>query len=297
MSRKTPANPGASIRQRLLNHSRESGEAFQDVLVRYGIERLLFRLSRSPHVDRFLLKGARLFTVWDGAPHRPTRDLDLQGIGDLSVDELIGVFRDLAVLKIVPDDGLRFDPASVQAEQIRAEDRYGGIRVTLVATLDDARVPLQADVAFGDVVTPGPEEIIYPTVLEMEAPRLRGIPMATVVAEKFEAMVSLGIGNSRMKDFYDVWFILTRHRPKAPKLRAAIRATFARRETVVPAELPVALSPEFAEDPSKQAQWGAFLRRMGMAKDEAPTLAEVVEVVRKGLMPLVRARSEQGGRA
>src|SRR5262249_34968413 len=137
-------------------------------------------------------------------PHRPTRDLDLLGQGPLGVERLEQVFCDLCLLR-VEDDGLHFDPGSVRGERIREDQQYEGVRVALLARLDNARVPLQIDVGFGDAVTPGVVEVTYPTLLELPVPAVRAYPRETVVAEKFQALVQLGMANSRMKDFYDLW--------------------------------------------------------------------------------------------
>ncbi len=180
------------------------------MLVRYGIERLLYRLSRSDEKDRFVLKGAALFYVWEGGLRRPTRDIDFLAYGDASAAVLADVFRALCTVEVTPD-GLTFDPESVRAEPIRDTQEYGGIRVSLIATLAGARIPLSADIGFGDAVTPRVETANFPTLLDLPAPRIRVYPPETVISEKYEAMVSLGIINTRMKDFYDVWILSEFH--------------------------------------------------------------------------------------
>jgi predicted nucleotidyltransferase component of viral defense system len=195
-------NVAASVRQRLLALSRERIEPFDLTLVRYGSERLLYRLSQSHYVDRFLLKGAMLFRVWTEETHRPTRDIDLLGFGANDTDELAQIFREVSQTDVEPD-GLVFRPETVKAESIREEAAYAGIRITMEAKLENARIPIQVDIGFGDAVTPGPEEVQYPVLLDLPAPRLRSYPVYTVIAEKLEAMVLLGEANSRMKDFYD----------------------------------------------------------------------------------------------
>lgn len=196
-------NIAASVRQRLLERSRQRGEDFQFILSRYASERLLYRLSVSPHREGFVLKGALLFLLWGGELHRPTRDLDLLGFGDSSVAALEKVFRELCATT-VEDDGLVFVAESVVAGQIREDQEYGGVRVKLVAMLERAKIPMQVDIGFGDAITPAARWHNYPTLLDAPPPRLRTYPRETVVAEKLEAMVSLGMSNSRMKDFYDV---------------------------------------------------------------------------------------------
>lgn len=262
MTRK-PTDIGASVRARLLRLAHERGEDFQLVLNRYANERLLYRLASSVHAPHFILKGAALFAVWTGAPHRATRDVDLLGFGDPSAAHVRSVFADLLLLD-VQDDGVRFDPGSLEVGPIREEQEYGGQRVTLTATVSSARVKLQFDVGFGDAVTPPAAVVDFPSLLGFAAPRLRAYPRETVVAEKLEAMVQLGLANSRMKDFYDVVVLARSFDFDGRLLARAIRATFERRKTPFPDALPVALTPTFAADPSKQTQWTAFLRKSGI---------------------------------
>jgi Nucleotidyl transferase AbiEii toxin, Type IV TA system len=197
-------NLPASVHQRLLSRSRENGEDFNLILVRYGIERLLYRLSRSKYADRFLLKGAMLFLVWSGEIYRPTRDVDLLGFGSSDSEDLAQIFREVCLIDVEPD-GLLFNAETVKAEDIREQAAYPGVRVTVQATLGNARISIQVDVGFGDAVTPNPDEIEFPALLDFPAPRLLSYPIYTTVAEKLETMVLLGETNSRMKDFFDVW--------------------------------------------------------------------------------------------
>lgn len=277
----------ASVKALLQNVAATRGEDFNLLLLRYGIERLLFRLSQSPHVDRFLLKGAMLFVVWDEKTHRPTRDLDLLGFGSTEKADLIRVFAAVAAVPVV-DDGIVFDPESVQADDIREDNAYGGVRIRLLGKLGTAEVPVQIDVGAGDVVTPAPESATFPVLLDFPAPKIRTYPVYTVVAEKFEAMVKLGIANTRMKDFYDIWFLARRFEFDGPTLRSAIDATFARRQTNLP-PLPEALTDAFANDPTKQVQWAAFLRRNGLIGPPG-RFGEIVAVLRKFFEPVLRLR-------
>lgn len=287
MKKVQPTNLPASVHQRLLNLSRQRGEDFNVTLTRYGLERLLHRLSQSPHADRFVLKGALLFSVWTGRLYRPTRDLDLLGYGEWSQDGLSQVFREICVADVEPD-GLTFDPDSVRVMEIREDQEYGGQRVQLMARLQNARVSLQIDIGFGDVVTPVAERIDYPTLLGHSALRLRAYPRETVVAEKFQAMVALGMINSRMKDFYDIWMMSRELQFDGKKLAKAIQATFERRRTEIPASVPRALTAEFALERDKAIQWNAFLSRSWL--DVGGTaLAGVVEDLNGFLMPVVVA--------
>ena len=206
MTKKIKKDVAASVRQRLLNLSKDSGEDFNLFLTRYGLERMLFRLSQSEWREQFLLKGAMLFVLWHDVPHRPTRDADFLGFVDPEIDEIRNIFQSLCNLD-VDDDGLIFDPESIRVEEIRENNAYEGIRVKLTGELEKANIVLQIDIGFGDVVTPEPIEIVYPTLLDQKSPRLKAYPVYTVIAEKFEAMVKLGIINTRMKDFYDLWIL------------------------------------------------------------------------------------------
>jgi hypothetical protein len=273
----------ASVRQRLLNLSRERGEAFEYLLNRYGTERLLYRLSQSSSADQFILKGASLFQLWSDELHRPTRDVDLLGHGEPSLQRMSKLFAEICRVE-VEDDGLVFEPNSVKAEQIREDDEYQGIRIKLTAYLEEARVSLQADVGFGDAITPPPEEIEYPTLLDQASPRLKAYPREAVVAEKYQAMVILGMANSRMKDFFDLWILATRFEFQGPVIAKAIRETFARRHTALPNIAPLALTAEFAEDNDKSKQWSAFLLRGNLTHHNL-TLQEVTELLQRFLMP------------
>src|SRR5882672_3570698 len=201
-----PRNIGASVRARLLDRARAERSDFQILLTRYALERLLYRLSVSPHRDRFILKGAMLFVTWVTDPFRPTRDLDLLGHGDNDAEAVAKTFRGICAHRVA-DDGMTFDVIALTAAPIREEVEYGGVRVRTTATIAGARIPIQVDIGFGDAITPAPVEIDYPTMLDAPAPHLRAYPVETVVAEKFEALVMLGMANSRLKDFYDLWLI------------------------------------------------------------------------------------------
>jgi hypothetical protein len=293
MTRKNPKDTAASVRQRLLNLSRQSGEEFQRLLTRYAMERLLDRLSRSEHAPRFVLKGALLFTLWTGELHRPTRDLDLLGFGENSAEGLAEVFRSLCALKVA-DDGLVFSADTVAVEPIREDQEYGGQRVKLEARLGGARIDLQVDVGFGDAITPNAEAVEYPTLLGMEPPRLRAYPRETVVAEKLEAVVKLGMANSRMKDFFDLAVLARSFAFSGPVLRDAIAATFRRRGTAIPTELPIALTDSFAKDRMKLTQWKAFVSRSGLAARAGELGQVVIELAGFLAAPMLAAARGEG---
>jgi predicted nucleotidyltransferase component of viral defense system len=277
-----PRNIGASVRARLLDRARAERSDFQILLTRYALERLLYRLSVSAHRERFILKGAMLFVTWVADPFRPTRDLDLLGYGDNDVEAIADTFRSICA-EPVADDGVVFDHAGLQAAPIREEVEYGGVRVRTTATIAGARIPIQVDIGFGDAVTPAPVEIDYPALLDAPAPHLRAYPVETVVAEKFEALVTLGIANSRLKDFYDLWLIAETFDLDRSVLVTAVRNTFGRRQTALPGETLLGLSDAYAE--TWDHQWRAFLGRERMAA--APQgLAVVVSDLRRFLLPL-----------
>lgn len=285
-----PRNIGASVRARLLDRARAERSDFQILLTRYALERLLYRLSVSPHRDRFILKGAMLFVTWVDDPFRPTRDLDLLGHGDSDAEAIAETFRGICA-QPVADDGVTFDVAALTAAPIREEVEYGGVRVRTTATIAGARIPIQVDIGFGDAVTPAPVDIDYPALLDAPVPKLRAYPVETVVAEKFEALVTLGIVNSRLKDFYDLWLISQTFELRQTTLVDAVKRTFELRGTVLPSDIPIGLTDEFAE--AWAAQWRAFLSRERMAA--APdALATIVADLRVFLMPLVVGMQEEG---
>lgn len=282
-----PKNMGASVRARLTDKARSRGDNVQLFLLRFAIERLIYRLSQSKYSDDFILKGAMLFSLWAKVPYRSTGDLDLLGKGDPAPARIVSIFRELCSLS-VGDDGLVFDADSVTAEPTRAEDEYQGVRVELNATLAGARLRIHIDVGFGDVVTPEAQTISYPTLLDFPEPKLRAYPPETVVAEKLEALVSLGMRNSRMKDFFDLWVVAKTFAFDGLVLADAISATFARRQTAIPAETPVAFTQDFANDTSKQSQWSAFLKRTSLAMAPEP-LPDLLAFVAGFAMPLLEA--------
>lgn len=271
----------ASVRARLLNVAKAQRADFNQVLVRFALERFLYRLTQSPHADRFLLKGALLFTLWYDMPHRATRDADLLGFGASDLQSVAQTFRDIASVPV--DDGMGFDPASVQVEPIRKDDGYGGVRVIVMGELARARCRTQIDVGFGDAVTPAPVDAVYPVLLaNLPAPRLRAYPPCTVVAEKLHAMAVLGMANSRLKDYYDLSVLLEREQLNSDLLAQAIQATFERRGMAVPVALPIGLSDEFARDASRQSLWRAFLSKNDLPDEP---LSAVVERLRRVLGP------------
>jgi predicted nucleotidyltransferase component of viral defense system len=281
-----------AVQVRLVRHAKAIGVDPNLVLTRYGVERFLYRLSRSRHAEQFVLKGALLLLVWLGETLRPTRDADLLGFGELSDDALTQIFREVCAVAVEPD-AVVFRADTVAVSPIREENAYGGRRVILQAELGAARLAIQVDIGIGDAVTPAPEWLEYPSLLDLPGPRLRAYPRETVVAEKLHAMVLFGTGNSRMKDYFDVYALLREGVMDPTVLARAIAATFERRRTSVPIGVPVGLSESFAGDAAKQAQWRAFL---GKNRLSAPSLDEVVSELRARLaLPLDQLR--QPGRS
>jgi hypothetical protein len=277
----------ASIRQRLINLSQERGEDPNLVFIRYAIERFLYRLSRSRQSGKFILKGAMLWAIWTGRPHRPTKDLDLLGLGDASADVLQAIFREICNVVVEPD-GLIFDPDSIQITEIREDLEYPGQRIKIESRMGNARISIQIDIGFGDTIVPQPVEIEYPTLLNMPSPHIKAYPMETAVAEKFEIIVSKGILNSRMKDFYDLRVLSREFDFNGSSLTEAIVATFTRRGTSIPHQHPVALTEEFHKNPDKQVQWNAFLKTSKLVNSKID-LSEVIEDIEQFLMPPLNA--------
>lgn len=253
-------NVAASVRQRLLNLARERKEDFGLVLTKYGLERILYRISQSRYRETFVLKGALLFEMWTEQHYRPTRDADFLARGENTPQRFIEIFQEICGLN-VEDDGVRFDPTTLTAEEISEDAEYKGVRVKFFGFLENAKIPIQIDLGFGDVITPAAIETELPSLLDAPKARLLTYPRESVVAEKFEAMVSLGMANSRMKDLYDVRS-LSREFPFEGRLLAkAIQKTFARRRTGLPKGRPVTFTAEFFEDADKNKQWAAFCAR------------------------------------
>jgi predicted nucleotidyltransferase component of viral defense system len=291
MTKGKPANLAASVHARLINLAEAQGRRFNDLLQLYAMERLLYRLSKSPHAPKFLLKGALLLRVWDPATYRTTRDIDLLGRLSNDVENIVGVVRSVCGQPVEPD-GVEFDGASVHGETIVEDGDYKGVRVTFLGHLGKARLEMQIDVGFGDAVTPSPSEVDYPVLLEFPAPRLSAYPAETTIAEKFEVMLKRSVLNSRMKDYHDLWWLAHGREFDGATLAAAVAATCDRRGTPVVAA-PPAIGPDLANDPAKRAQWRAFRNRL--APTSCPEdFAELVAAVAEFMGPVAAALA--GGR-
>jgi hypothetical protein len=288
VTREKGKNKAASIRARLLALAQSKGEDYQRVLGRFAIERFLYRLGRSPYRDKFAIKGATLFTLWTGQTHRPTKDLDLLGRGSSAIGEVEQTIR--AICGVHEEDGIAFDSASVEGTRIKEDDEYDGVRIKLQAELAGARIPMQIDIGFGDAVYPEPELVSFPVLLPMEAPLIRAYPREASIAEKFHTMVVLDIRNSRMKDFYDIWFMANTLTFDMASLRKAILTSFERRGSTIQTEVPFALTDDFLNDPRKTQQWSAFVNRLHPG-EKAPSLKEVGAVLRAFLLPCISSGS------
>jgi hypothetical protein len=248
-------------------------------------------LGRSSYRDRFAIKGATLFTLWTGDSHRPTKDLDMLGWGSSAISDVEETIR--AICKVEDNDGILFDGESVEGTRIKEEDEYDGVHVRFHAVLAGARIPMQVDIGFGDAVYPEPEFASFPVLLPMEAPLIRAYPREAAIAEKFNAMVVLDIRNSRMKDFYDIWFMATTWDFDLAALRIAILASFERRKVAIPQDVPFALTAEFLDDPQKKQQWNAFVSRL-YPGSKAPSLEEVGALLRALLLPCIHPATAPG---
>ena len=277
-------NTAASVHQRLLNKAKQASRPFNELLQHFAIERFIFRLSKSPHADRFILKGALMFSMWIGAASRPTMDIDLLGKIDNRLDVIVAAMKDACGMD-VKTDGMSFNAETVTAARITEDAEYEGVRVRVHGGLGNVRVSLQIDIGFGDVIVPGPSKVVYPALLDFPAPKLNGYTMESTIAEKFQAMVKLGVLNSRMKDFYDIWVLSRTFDFKGETLAEALEKTFKNRNTPITIN-PTSFDPSFAKDGDKKAQWQGFIRKAKLA-DAPEAFEDVVEAVKMFIQPIV----------
>ena len=274
-----PKDIAASVRQRLVNLAKERREDFNFMLIKYGIERLLYRLSISGHSENFILKGATLFSIWNDEPHRPTRDIDFLGYCDNDPEAIKEVFVDLCAVEV--DDGLVFDAMTISVEEIKEDADYTGIRVKLLGFLQKARANVQVDIGFGDIIVPEAQKQELPTLLDFPAPVIKVYPVYSVVSEKLEAMYSLGEANSRMKDFYDLWNIANGQTLDDKLLHDAVIATFAQRNTEFTA-IPIIFEESFIHDAERNRMWKAYLKKLGAPEvDFSTVISEIQNIVNK----------------
>jgi hypothetical protein len=284
------ATLAASIHDRLLNKAKREHRPFQELLQYFAMERFLYRLSQSPHRDSFVLKGGLMLKFWESSFTRPTLDIDLLGKTENLEASILSLLTDVCNQN-VESDGMLFGSGSLKAERITEDAHYQGLRVRLTGYLGSSRATLQIDIGFGDIVLPEPALITYPTLLDQPAPNLLGYSRESTIAEKLESMVSLGMLNSRMKDYYDLWFLCRHFEFDGEQLSAAIQSTFDHRGTALSAD-PIVLSSEFANDPSRITLWKAFRTRTHL--DDAPvTLYEVISELQGFMLPVLKRLIEK----
>jgi predicted nucleotidyltransferase component of viral defense system len=276
-------NIAASVRQRLLNNARETGRPFNEILQYFAMERFLYRLSKSPYSANLVLKGALMLTVWEAPFSRPTMDIDFLGHIDNNIKSITAIVADICSQKVEPD-GIIFDLTSIKGEHITEDADYEGVRVRFHGSLGTAKFTMQLDIGFGDVVIPAPASLEYPTILDLPVPKLLGYSRESSIAEKFEAMVKLGVVSSRMKDFFDIWLLSQQFDFEGKRLAAAIDKTFSTRGTIIQSE-PNSLTNSFAEDPIKVTQWRGFIRKIRLT-NVPQDFREVIEAISIFLRPI-----------
>jgi len=280
-------NISESVRQRLLNRAKQENRSFNELLQYYAMERFLYRFSVSEYVDNFILKGALMLRVWNSPEIRPTMDIDMLGRIDNEVSNIERIIREIIDVE-VDDDGLIFDAGSIKTEQITEDAQYKGLRVNFNGLLGNAKVYIQIDIGFGDIVYPHPETGFLPTVLDNPSPELMCYSRESAIAEKFHAMVKIGMLNSRMKDFYDIWLLSRHYKFETEELAKAIAATFLNKETAIDDNI-TAFGKDFTD--LKQTMWQAFRKRLKL-KNVPENFTEIVSEIAKFLMPAIKIARE-----
>ena len=287
---KSVKNIAASVHRRLLNKAKESSRPFNELLQYFAIERFIYRLSKSPHADKFILKGALMFSAWCGPASRPTMDIDLLGKIDNRLEVISAAIKD-ACLMAVEADGISFNAETVEAVRITEDAEYEGVRIRVHGRLGNARVSVQIDIGFGDVIVPNPSTVSYPAILDFPAPELKGYTMESTIAGKFQAMVKLGVLNSRMKDFYDIWVLSRTFDFQGKILAEAVEKTFEKRNTPVNMNTAI-FDPSFGKDGNKNVQWQSFISKTKLTN--APeSFEEAIAVVKLFLEPLAASIVER----
>jgi predicted nucleotidyltransferase component of viral defense system len=295
MSDPRPKNVAASAYAKLKNLANRKKCNLMHVLIRYAMERFLYRLSVSEYSKQFVLKGGNLFVIWQkGENFRPTIDSDFLYFGNADQTYLKNVFIEICTSPVDQEDGMRFDAESIDISPIREETEYGGTRIVFNAYLGTARIRLQFDIGIGDAITPPPEWAEFPVLLKGDIPRLRIYPKETAIAEKLETMVSRGMLNSRMKDFYDIWLLSELFDFNFTIVRQAVINTFSNRHVSLPIEPPECFAEEFYLSPIKQTQWNAFCRKNEL-QGQPKHLPEAVARIKAFLLPVLSLAQSQPG--
>ena len=288
MKNKQIKNLPASIHQRLLNKARETNRRFDELLQYFAMERFLYRLAKSEYEDRFILKGALMLRVWDTPLSRPTMDIDLLGMTDNEISNLVGIAKDICTIEVEPD-GLSFESESITGIVIKEDAEYEGVRIHIRGTLGNIKINLQVDIGFGDVVVPDVSQKPFPTILDFPAPVLRLYSRESTIAEKFEAMIKLESLNSRMKDFFDICTLSRQFDFDGDVLSTAIKSTFNQRQTEIPLE-PFPFTEQFYNDSAKSVQWRAFISK-NKIENISSVFAEIVKSIAVFLEPISKALS------
>ena len=290
--KKEVKNIEASIKARLKNKAQETNRPFAEVMQYYGMERFLYRFSKSKYADKFVLKGALLFAVWQIPDRRTTLDIDFLARFDNEVATIERVMKDVCDTSVDPD-GLKFDPQTVKGMKIKEDADYEGVRIKFTGFLDRAEIPMQIDVGFGDIVYPKTKAIDYPVILDFPKPHLNGYPQESVISEKFEAMIKLGLLNSRMKDFYDIWLMMRQFEFKGANIASAIKKTFNNRKTDIPNKKPLFADEIYDEKSDRQTLWSAFLKK-GDIQHAPGTLSVTAKEIENFLFEPIMALNENG---
>lgn len=285
------ADVPTSVRERLRNIARATGENMQVLLIRYATERWMYRLARTDQGDRFVLKGAWLFYLW-GIPRRATRDVDFLAQGSKAREQVRELLREVAIVEVPNDDGLRFDPDAIRIEEIQEDRQYAGLRVKAVAYLGRTTIPTQIDIGFDETLTAEPVTAELPVLLDYEAPKIRVYGREAVVAEKLEAIVKLGVANTRFKDFFDLYILCRERTFEGNEVRDQVAATFSHRGTELTTSVPTGLSDAFGRDDENQRQWAAFVRRHE-AQGAPDRFIGVVVAVREFVHPPLEAAAAE----
>lgn len=277
------SNISHSLKVRLLNLSNHDNARYQQLIVRYMHERFLYRLSISAYRKNFILKGGSLLYAYEGLLSRPTLDVDFLGY-QINRDNsaIMAAFKEIAAIH-VPYDGVIFESGAITSVPIARDRKYPGIRISMTCHLDTIRKTLVFDVAFGDVITPKPVSMEYPTLITtMDRPVVMAYSLETVVAEKLQTMVEKSIFNSRMKDFFDLFRIISEHKFDEDVLLQAIKITFENRRTVILAD-ELIFSPIYANDKNLESRWNAYCKKLKIA--DQPTFKEAIEVITAFIKP------------